>query len=334
MNMSQALIALLALALCLGIGRLLYGFLRSAENARPTRWRMAALLVLQCGSAVLLYFMLFPPARMAPAQNLIILTGHAKASEAPQGKGRLLALPEAPAQAGLERVPDLATALRRYPGVNAVQIIGDGLPARDWDAARGVSVMFKPAQLADALLALRWPERLSPGMPWQLQGRVQYRQPVSVELLDPGNAVVDSAQPDAQGDFVLSDSVRGAGQAMYRLRVQDARRKILEALDIPLLVETPKPVRMLMLSGGPNPELKYIRRWASDAGIALESRIDLGQGMQIQTGNAALSAASLRELDLLVLDERAWNGLGAGSRRMVIDALPASHAGGITNWAR
>ena len=321
MNMSQALIALLALALCLGIGRLLYGVLRSAENARPTRWRLAALLVLQCGSAALLYFMLFPPARMAPAQNLIILTGHAKASEAPQGKGRLLALPEAPAQAGLERVPDLATALRRYPGVNAVQIIGDGLPARDWDAARGVSVMFKPAPLADGLLALRWPERLSPGMPWQLQGRVQYRQPVSVELLDPGNAVVDSAQPDAQGDFVLSDSVRGAGQAMYRLRVLDARRKILEALDVPLLVETPKPVRMLMLSGGPNPELKYIRRWASDAGIALESRIDLGQGMQIQTGNSALSAASLRELDLLVLDERAWNGLGAGSRRMVIDAL-------------
>lgn len=331
MNMSQACIALLALALCLGVGRLLFGVMRMPASARPAAWRLAALLLLQCGSAVLLYFSLFPPARMAPAQNLVVLTAQGKATIAEAGKGRIVALPEAAPQAGIERVPDLATALRRNPGVKAVHVIGSGLPVRDLDAARGVSVQFKPAPLPEGLLELRWPERLSPGMRWQLHGRVNRSGPVQVELVDPANAVVDSVQikprtahdlnRGRESDFVLSDSVRGPGQAVYRVRVLDARRNILDTLDVPVLVEAPKPLRMLMLSGGPNPELKYIRRWASDAGIALESRIELGQGMQIQTGAAGLSAASLRELDLLMLDERAWNGLSAGSRRLVVDAL-------------
>lgn len=321
MSSSQVCGLVLLLTVCIGVGRLLHGVWRTARPARPTAWRLAALVLLQCGSALLLYFTLFPPERLAPAQNLVVLTAHGKAADVASGEGRIIALPEAPPQAGIERVPDLASALRRYPGAESVQVIGDGLPLRDIDAARGLSVQFRPVPPADGLVGLNWPSQVSPGMRWRLHGRVQYRQPVTVELLDPGSTVVDRMQPDAQGDFSLSDGARSAGQAMYRLRVLDSGKKTLMALDVPLWVGNSAPLRVLMLSGGPNPELKYIRRWASDAGIALESRIDLGQGMQIQTGNASLSAASLREQDLLILDERAWSGLGAGGRQTLAEAL-------------
>lgn len=321
MNIPQACIALLALAACVGVGRLLYGVQRTDRQSRPKAWRVTVLVLLQFGSAALLYFTLFPPVRLAPAQNLVVLTAQGKAVDVAPGKGRIVALPEAPAQAGITRVPDLAGALRRYPGATSVQIIGDGLPLRDIDAARGLAVVFKPAPLPDGLIGLSWPPQVSPGMRWQLHGRVHYRQPVTVELLDPGNAVVASTTPDAQGGFSLSDGARSAGQSLYRVRVLGAGKKPLEILDVPVWVEKTAPLRVLMLSGGPNPELKYIRRWASDAGIELESRIALGQGMQIQTGNAGLNAANLREQDLVILDERAWNGLGAGGRRTLVEAL-------------
>ncbi|HWR96121.1 MAG TPA: hypothetical protein VN248_05275 [Arenimonas sp.] len=321
MSIPQLVIALLALAVCLGLGRLLHGVQRTDRQMRPKAWRLAVLVLLQFGSATLLYFTLFPPSRLAPAQNLVVLTAQAKAADVPPGSGRIIALPEASVQAGIERVPDLASALRRYPGADSVQIIGDGLPLRDIDAARGLSVFFQPPPLPDGLTGLRWPSQVSPGMRWQLHGRVQYRQPVTLELLDPGNAVVASTTPDAQGGFSLSDDARSMGQALYRVRVLGAGKKSLETLDVPVWTAKTAPLRVLMLSGGPNPELKYIRRWASDAGIALESRIALGQGMQIQTGNAGLNAASLREQDLVILDERAWNGLGAGGRQALTEAL-------------
>jgi hypothetical protein len=321
MSIPQIFIALLALAVCIGVGRLLYGVQRTDRPSRPKAWRVVVLVLLQIGSAALLYFTLFPPARLAPAQNLVVLTSHGQVADIAPGAGRVIALPEAPVQADIARVPDLASALRRYPGAASIQVIGDGLPLRDIDAARGLSVVFQPAPLPEGLTGLSWPSPVSPGMRWQLHGHVQYRQPVTIELLDPGNAVVASTRPDALGGFSLSDGARSAGQALYRVRVLDAGKKPLELLDIPVWVEKSVPLRVVMLSGGPNPELKYIRRWASDAGLELESRIALGQGMQIQTGNAGLNAANLRNQDLVILDERAWSGLGAGGRQALIDAL-------------
>jgi hypothetical protein len=321
MSLQHVCLALLVLALAIGSGRLLFGVWRRSAATKPKSWRVAALVLLQAGSAVLLYFTLFPPMRFAPAQQLTVLTAKAQAADAGPAAGRIVALPEAGRQAGVERVADLASALRRYPGTDRVHILGQGLPVRDTEAARGLSVRFKPSPLPEGVIALHWPMQLAPGMRWQLHGQVNYRQPVTLELLDPAGAVVNRAPADAQGKIRLSDAVRGPGQADYRLRVVDARRKALAVLDVPLKVVAPMPLRLLMLSGGPNPELKYIRRWAADAGLAVESRIELGQGMRIQTDQAALTAANLREQDLLILDERAWNGLGVGGRRTVIAAV-------------
>lgn len=323
MSIQQLFFWLTLFALLLCTARMSWNFFRTAKQLRPHAWRIFALIGLQFASAALLYVSLFPPMQQIAAQRLLILSANATASAIKLSNGRVLALPEAPVFAGVERVADLASALRKYPGVSSVDIIGDGLPLRDIDAARNLAVTYSPTKLPEGIIDLAWSEQILPGMRWWLSGRVNTSIPMVIELVDPANGVVDRTQTDKHGSFKLSDTARVAGQMNYQVRIVDAQNKVRETVLLPLLVERVKPLRVLSLAGGPNPELKYLRRWASDAGIALESRVELGSGMQIQTANSAISAASLREVDVLILDERAWSTMSASNKNAVLESLNA-----------
>lgn len=320
MTMNGVCAALLVLAVLLGSARYLLALSRSEVSRRPKRWRVSAILVLQIASAIWLYLTLFPPPTFTAAERLVILTAHADKSNAAI-TGRVLALPEAMPSTNTERVSDLATALRRYPGVDRLQIVGDGLKLRDRDAARGLSIEFDPSPLARGLVELSLPEKISGGARWQLQGRIHQMDKARVELLDPGNALVASAQIDADGYFLLADTARTAGLAMYQLRILDDRKQIVDTVKLPLNIVQEKPLRVLSLSGGPNPELKYLRRWALDAGVELQSQVNLSAGVQMNSAAISLTANSLKDTDLLILDERAWSTMNRGSKQSVIDAL-------------
>jgi hypothetical protein len=321
MNLQWLCIGILLLATVLSIARLWHGYIQAAVAHRPRVWRILMLIALSSVCAMFLYAALFPPVRYVHTERLLILSAHADVSTIKNKAARVIALPEATKITGVERVPDLATALRRYPDVGAIDVIGDGLPLRDMDAARGLLMHFSPSQLSDGIQALSWSEKISPGMRWWLRGRVNPSQTTTLELLDPANVVIARQQSDVQGGFVFSDTARAAGQATYHVRVLNAQKKILETLTLPISVEREAPLRVLSLAGGPSPELKFLRRWARDADIALESRIELGQGMQIHTENSVISAANLQDLDLLILDERAWHALSSANKTILMEAL-------------
>ena len=320
MSMIHVCTILLMLAVLLGSGRYLFALMRSEASQRPKLWRISAIFLLQIVSTALLYFSLFPPPTFTSAERLVILTANSEATNA-NISGRVLSLPEAKQSTNAEPIPDLATALRRYPGVNHLEIIGDGLGPRDQEATRGLSVEFNPSPLPQGLIELSLPEKVSSGARWSLQGRINKIENARVELLDPGNAVLASTQVGAEGDFTLADTARTAGLAMYQLRILDTQKKILDNIQIPLNIVQEKPLRVLSLSGGPNPELKYLRRWALDAGVQLQSQVNLSVGVQMNNAAIAINAASLRDLDLLMLDERAWGGMSRGSKQAVTDAL-------------
>lgn len=320
MTMHQVCLLLLLFAALLGSSRYLVSVWRSEKSRRPKMWRVCALLLLQIACAALLYLTLFPPPTSTRAERLVILTANAEQANT-KISGRVLALPEATAAANIERVPDLASALRRYPGVNSLQIVGAGLGARDREAAKGLSLAFLPAPLPQGLIELSLPEIVSPGARWSVHGKVHQVEQARIELLDPGNNRVATTEADAEGNFSLSDTARSVGIAMYQLRILDGNKKTLETVSLPLNIVSGQPMKILSLSGGPNPELKYLRRWAMDAGIDLQSQVNLSVGVQMNNAAISLAPASLRETDLLMLDERAWNALGQGSRQAVIDAL-------------
>jgi hypothetical protein len=320
MSAEHICILILVLATLFSTVRFAYFFWRQRKQHSIAGWRMIALLLLPVLSAGLLYCVLFPPKQIRSAQTLTVLTAGASYANISDA-GRVVALPESPSLAHIERVPDLATALRLYPDVDRIRLIGAGLSARDQHAAREVAVEFQPLPLPRGVIELHTPTSVSSGAQWSVSGRVHQIPNAHLELRDPANTVVARMQLKGQDDFVLSDNARSPGLVLYQLRVMDERKRLIETVSVPVHSTQVPPLKIKILSGGPNAELKYLRRWAVDAGIAVQSEIELGAGMSLSTPSFAISTASLREVDLLVLDERAWSGMSSVSKRVILEAL-------------
>ena len=325
MSLPVMIASLLALAVILATLRMLLRWRAADATVRPQAWRAAFLLGGQAASAALLYFTLFPPAAPAPAGALTVLTADAGKTPSVSTPGRVIALPEAgtiPTRwRGAERVPDLSTALRRYPATRTIHVVGAGLVERDREALQGRALRFHPAPLPAGLVELERPGAVAAGRGFAVRGRTNALPGGRAELLDPAGRRLDWAVLDDAGGFELHGSTRSAGLASYTLRLRDGRGRIAERVAIPVQILPARRLRMLVLAGAPNAELKFLRRWAMDAGMALETRIDLGAGLQIASRAPALAPSSLDKLDLLVVDERSWRSLGAGQRGTVLAAV-------------
>lgn len=321
MTLPLAVACLLAAAVLLASARM--GWRWRREPVRPRAWRAAFLLGAQAAAAVLLYCVLFPPDAPVAAGEMTVLTAGATQVPAATARGRVVALPEAAAPGArwvqAERVPDLATALRRHPAIRTLHVIGRGLPARDRAAARGLALRFQPAALPRGLVELQPPLDVTAGRGFAVRGRAHALPGGSADLLDPAGRRVGREPLDDAGRFAVHGSARSAGLATFTLQLRDARGRVAERVTLPLQVLPAQRLRALALAGAPEAELKFLRRWALDAGIDLDARIELGAGLQV--GRAALDAASLDRLDLLLVDERSWRGLGSTQRAAVLAAV-------------
>jgi len=321
MNLSLSLAALLGLVVALAWVRLGLWQGRAPAASRSRGWRLAALWLLQPVCATLLYFTLLPPTLPTEAGTLVVATAGATRTGTQATGDRLLALPEAPALPNAERVPDLATALRRHPGMQRLRIVGAGLEPRDREAVRGLSLVFDAPALPRGVVRLDGPQRLAAGAAFQVGGQVNGVDQGSVELIDPAGRRVDALPLPKTGDFVLAGTARVPGLATFTVRVRDAQRKPLEDVPVPVQIAADPAPRVLLLAGAPSPELKYLRRWATDAGLSLHVQLSVGGGLQLGDAPLPLNAATLQRFDLVVLDERSWTGLGAGERAALVEAL-------------
>jgi hypothetical protein len=285
-------------------------------------WRRALLVLGQAALAFLLWFVLLPPAQPGRSGALVLLTAGADTTTLALAPGdRVLALPGAPAFDAAEPVPDLGTALRRHPGAAPVRVLGAGLAARDRDAAGGLGLVFEPAPLPATLVALSLPDTITRGRRFALRGRIEGHAGGTVELLDPSGERIDRAALDDAGRFTLGGVAGPVGEADYRLQWRRAGEDAADGLRLPLRVAEGAPLRVLVVAGGASPELKYLRRWAVDAGLVLTSQLRLGGGIVLGDDRRPLTAARLAELDLVVLDERAWRALGAGGQATLREAV-------------
>ncbi|KQY52596.1 hypothetical protein ASD14_08390 [Lysobacter sp. Root494] len=323
MDTQRILLGLLAFAVITATARLLWFAWRGAPETRPRGWRVVLLALLQLASAVLLYHTLLPPPVATGIDALVVATANAPRDIARTltSHEKLVALPEAPAISEAEPVPDLGTALRRHPETARIRIIGDGLVARDRDHLRGMSATYQPTPLPRGLIDLSAPSRLQAGTDFHVSGRVNGMARAQVELLDPAGQRVDRQPLDRNGRFDLLGAVRTPGLVEFRIRLNDPSGRQADTATIPLSVYSPATVRVLMLAGAPDGELKYLRRWAVDAGVRMHAQIELGGGMQLGDAPVALNAATLKNFDVVVVDERTWGGTGAARRNALADAV-------------
>jgi hypothetical protein len=303
-----------------------FGIVRTWRDARPRR---ALRIALQLATAALLGLCLFPP--RSPVDfavgELVVLTPGATTAQlaaVPAADG-VVALPGAAAGRAIERAPDLGTALRRHPDARRLHVVGGGLPARDRDAARGLAIRFDAAPLPRGVVELDAPRAVRAGNAWRIEGRVEGAPGARMTLRDPSAAVAASTTADAQGRFALETFAKGEGSATFTLKAEGSDGAPLDEIVLPLVMQAGSPVRVLLLAAAPDAESKYLRRWAVDAGVEIDSRIGLSEGIGMTEGAPGVDAAMLAETDVAIVDERAWAALGPAQK----DALRAAVDDGL-----
>ncbi|MDR7230360.1 hypothetical protein J2X45_001441 [Caulobacter sp. BE264] len=314
------------LALVMIVGALVASLTRLALRRRaataaergPT-WRLVALAGLQVTAGALLWLTLFPPQVLTAPGRLVVLTQGATA-RLPASGDVVVALPEAARAAGAIRVPDLATALRLYPEPGRLRIEGHGLSPRD-RIPLDRPASFAPPAPPKGIIALALPAPVAPGARFTVGGEIGALKAGVVELLDPAGAVVDKAEVKTGARFSLSGATRAAGPVLFDLRLRDAAGRQVEHVEIPVEARAPVSPRVLVLAGAPSAETKYLRRWAQDAGIALNLEVSLGGGVQLGDAPVALTRATLDAVDLLVIDDRRWETLDRQDRAAIDGAV-------------
>jgi hypothetical protein len=288
-------------------------------------WRLARFglrepaVWLQPLAAALLYCSLFPPLLPLRDDALTVLSPGAPA-QAPQDRP-VIALPGAPALARAVLVPDLATALREYPGARHLLVRGAGLSLRDREAVTDRDLQFEPAA-PRGIVALDWPAQVPLGREWQIAGRA-LAPARRAELRDPAGALVDAVDLDAQGHFVLAAPARGAGPVRFELHLLGEQHALIDRASIPLVVTGGSALALVVRAGAINPELKYWRRWAADAGLEVQLTADVTSGVSLHAGAARLSEPELARTDLVILDSRAWLDLAPAEKQALQTAVGA-----------
>ena len=300
-------------ALLIGLGALAAAC-RLVWHRRDARGGvLAALTVL---SGLQLYLTLYPPQLPVGGETLVVATAETPTGVIVKPGERLIALPEAPSLAGAERVPDLATALRRHGLVQRLRILGRGLTPRDRDADAALPVEFTPLPLTRGLVRLDPPNDTVAGAIFTLAGEAAGLENGVAELLDPAGRRVDRRAIGGDGSFTLGGTARAPGLASFTLRLRGRDGKPVSDNPVPLRTRAERPLRALLI-GAPSPEAKYLRRWAEDSGIDLASRLETGGGADLGDRGVSLDAASLREVDVVIIDDRSLLALGNGSRAML-----------------
>ena len=282
--------------------------------------RAALLAALMLGSGLLLYFTLYPPRLPVGGETLVVATAEAPTDVKAQPGERLIALPEAPVIAGAERVPDLATALRRHQQAARLSISGRGLVPRDREMAAGVPVDFTPLAIPRGLVRIDPPSDTPAGAIFTVAGEVKGLAGGTAELLDPAGRRVDRRAIRADGNIVLGGTARAPGLALFTLRLRGRDAKIVSDTPVPLRTLQQRPLRVLLI-GSPSPEVKYLRRWAEDSGIDLEGRIEVGGGVNLGGDPVRLDAGTLREVDVVIIDDHLLASLGGASRAAITGAV-------------
>jgi len=272
-------------------------------------------------AAILLWLILFPIGESQTGGTLVVLTAGADARGAANAHEPVVALPGVEVAGRVTRVPDLASGLRRHPGTTRLLVIGDGLGLRDREAAHGLDIAFDPPALSRGVVELGLPDRVAAGATWRVSGTVADVAGGRVELRDRSDALIATQALAEDGRFELDARAKLAGRAQFELRVIAADDARVETLPLPLFVDAGAAMRVVLIAGAPDAELRAVRRWAADAGIAMSSRIALSRGIALRDGEVSVDAQRLGETDLVIIDERAWASLGRAEKDTLLEAV-------------
>lgn len=204
-----------------------------------------------------------------------------------------------------------------YPGLAAVNIIGDGLDKEQWQAFANIKVNYQQPKLLNGFIEPFWNRRINLGDYLAVSGRVQYETNavLTLQLLDPAKDKIAETKIRQGESFNLRARPKVSGLHSYYLRLTDHEQNELLQEEITVSVTERNNLKLLILQSAPSFESKQIQNWAAESGakILVKSQVSKDKWISRQTNLrlnfTKLSPELYQQFDLMLIDGRALANL-------------------------
>ena len=160
------------------------------------------------------------------------------------------------------------------PAISRLHILGFGLTEDELKQLDSIPIVFHQAIYPSGITSISWTEKIKQGQQCVIQGTFNNSTHSQVKLVLSGlNTNVDSLLigPTVSTSFELTDLPKIEGKTVDRLLVILGKDTI-ENEKIPIEVSPVNPLKVLVLSGAPNFENKFLKNWLVDNGFAIAVR--------------------------------------------------------------
>ncbi len=255
---------------------------------RPDRRRLAPRLLASLLAPLALGLVVRPPLRTVPAARAvaIVLTPGYQPDTLRQLLRRLGA--GTPVWAYGTRPPTGAKALGsllqlpdQRPALHQVHLLGEGLAAAELPTLGRLAVVPHPAPAYAGVQAAGWPQHLTLGQRFEVEGTVAGPGPAWVSLYAEGAGRDSVSLPTGSGSFRLSYQPKAAGLARYTLHLRRAGQPA-SAEPLPLEIAPAQLPPVLLLAAVPGFEFKFLKNTLAATGRAVALRTTVSRGL-VQT---------------------------------------------------
>ncbi len=307
--------------------------LRAAQERinSPKRWQVVvALNLVAYGAVCLLLWQPMKPREVSGSVTLVTDEAFVTGDKAYAAPG----IASDRENESLTPLPSVAVLPIWEPDMAVLDVKGFGLSGADLAALPDDIVINWEAPPLSGLTGARWRKSLPLGE--ELVVSAEYHGPLGKEgeiftagLKDPAGNTVAEARLKSGDRFVLRATPKLSGPLMYSLTLSDRLGTPMQAENIPVSVQMPAPVNMLVVQSAPSFEARHLLEWAArfDAKLAVHTRMSRDRYIRQasdgaeDTGLPPLAQSSLDAADFLLMDGRSLMLMNAGERSVLQQAI-------------
>jgi hypothetical protein len=336
----------LSLPLLLVFAFLLGAWLTRLAVRRADRRRLALRLVASWVAVVCLVLLVSPPSitRTFSASEAILLTEGYHPDTLASLLNKMKPKPQVfgyhvQAKRAIS-VVDLAEFKARNPAVQTVHVLGYGLEEEALAELSTLQVLPHLSPLPIGVLSASWPQKITLAEQLVIQGKFTSAGQKTRLYLQAAGAKRDSIEikEGAEQTFSLQFKPKTAGQFVYALQWRDAEDS-LHMEQLPVVVEAPRLLNVLLLSSAPSFEVKFLKNALAKKGHGVAVRSQVSKGIsQTETVNLPnmqinrLTPALLQKFNVVLVDAATTQSLSGQEKLAVQQAVRQEGLGVLTTF--
>jgi len=210
-------------------------------------------------------------------------------------------------------------------------IIGNGIKPFDFWQLDSVSTFYLEGILPKGITRFKYTNEMTVGKQFLFEGIYQKAESGRVLVLKgPGDIDLDSIslKDTLVQPFSLKTDITVSGEFVFSIQEKDSLGTVFSSDPIPVIVNNPKTLKVLMLNGFPTFESKYLKNYLAEMGHELLVRTQITKGRfkyeyfnRKRAPLGRLTEKNLREFDLVILDPLTLRNFGRNTKLELKNAL-------------